>query len=121
MRSDRLLWFGVLGAPLAWALQLATNETVPEWFSCTEGFRAPGQIFGLSNNVIVALVSGAALAVAIAALIVSLRSLQTAGPEPERRERWMAVAGVINSVLFSLPIALGFIPAVLLHTCRPSP
>jgi hypothetical protein len=118
------LWFGVLAAPLAWAAQLVINETFPEWFSCTRGFTQQGHFFGFSNNVLVAVVDGGALVVALLALLVSLASVRRFGradPTPERRARWMANAGVINSVIFSLPIVLGFVAAALVHRCQLTP
>lgn len=118
------LWFGVLAGPVAWAFQLAVDYMLEEWISCTPGFRNKGVIWGLPTTTWIVAINGVLLVIVLAALATSLRNLRNlrlADLTPARRAMWMAGAGVIDSILFAIPIALGFLPAALLHRCQLSP
>lgn len=118
------LWFGVLAGPIGWSVQLAVDYMLEEWISCTRGFRMPGFIWSLSTRAWIVGINGVLLLVVLAALAVSLTNLRrfrAADLTPERRAMWMAGAGVINSIVFAIPIALGFLPAAILRSCQFSP
>jgi uncharacterized membrane protein YhaH (DUF805 family) len=115
------LWFGVLGAPLAWAVQLVLNYAFEEWLTCTPGSTTPGRLWGIGVERWVTGVTGVVTAVAVFAMLVSLscyRRLRDRDTSTGDRARWMAFAGIVNSGIFLLPIGLGFVSPMLLDTCR---
>lgn len=122
-RGAVALWFGALGAPLAWFAMLYVNYGLEEVIACSPGARPMGEIWGLGLRPFVLLVNGGLFAVAVAALLVSvvwyrrLRDDASVG----RVGRWMALAGIINSVTFGLVLAVGFVPPLILGTCRVTP
>jgi hypothetical protein len=117
------LWIAVLTGPLAWATQLAVAYGLEDAIACAPATSRPGTIVGLSVPVAVLLLNAVLLGATLLAgalgwrCLVRLRDqdVTTAG-----RARWMALAGVINSVLFGLIIAVGFIPAFVLDACMES-
>ena len=121
--SSALLWFGVLGAPAAWALQLTLNYSLEEWFACAPSTTATGEVLGYGVPTVALVVSSALGAVAVAAGLVSLsyyRRIQN-GDEVTSRARWMALAGIMNSVLYVIIIVASFGPPLLLDVCEVSP
>jgi hypothetical protein len=122
-RGSSALWFGVLGAPLAWAVQLVVNYGFEEWLTCTPGSRTPGRLWGIGIERWVTGVTAIVAIVAVLALVVSLtrfRQLRIGNTTTGERARWMAFAGIVNSFIFLLPITLGFVSPLLLDTCRAS-
>ncbi|MFN2525496.1 MAG: hypothetical protein ABR505_04440 [Actinomycetota bacterium] len=119
------LWFGLLGAPLAWVTQLLLNYSLEEWFACSPAATASGEIAGFSVTTVAVGVSVLLTAVALAAAAVSLGCLRrTSGAQGGHvgdRARWMAIAGVMNSVLYTVALLVSFAPPVLLDVCRSSP
>lgn len=117
-------WFGVLGAPAAWAFMLLTNAFLGESLSCS-----PGAIAGLATDRgitwAVAAVNAACALVAVLALVVSLaawRRLRDSDRSTGRRAEWFAVSGIMVSVLFLLIILAAYLPLVFLHPpCAPTP
>jgi hypothetical protein len=121
--SDRRLWFAVLGAPIAWAVQLVVNYTFEDAIACTPGSRTPGEILGISTNLWIVAVSAVLAVVTVAALATSIaayRRLRRDDSTPGRRAEWMAFAGIVNSAVFLLPILLAFVPPLVLRTCHVS-
>lgn len=120
-RGSAALWFGVLGAPLAWAAQLAGNYVLEEWLSCAPGSATPGKLVGIAVERWVLAISTATTLVALAALLLALachRRLRASDASTGNRARWMASAGIINSTIFLVPLALGFASPLLLDACR---
>ena len=109
------LWFGILGAPFAWAVQLALGDLFSEL-----GCEAGG--FGGLNLVLLG-ISLVAAAVAVWALVVAARAHRTMRLEPlddvpTERASFMALSGVLSSSLFLLVIVLGgFAPHLFLEVC----
>jgi hypothetical protein len=121
-RSDRpapvgplALWFAILGAPIAWAVQLALGDMFSELGCEAGGFG------GLS--LVLLLISLAAAVVAAWALFVAWRAHATLRSNarediPFERASFMAVAGILSSSLFLMVIVMGgFIPHLFLETC----
>lgn len=121
-RGSLALWFGVLGAPLAWAAQLVVNYALEDPLTCAPGAATPGVLLGMDIERWLAMITAALVAVAFAALVVSIRCYRRLRDDATigGRARWMAFAGIVNSSIFLLPIALGFASPLLLDSCRPA-
>jgi hypothetical protein len=122
--SSTTLWFGVLGGPVAWTTQLVVNYSLEEWFACAPSTSAPGRVAGLEVPTAAVIVSAALTVVAVAAGIVSFfayRSIRANGDEVATRQKWMALAGIMNSVLYLIVILASFGPPLLLDVCEVSP
>lgn len=119
------LWFGVLAAPIAWTLQLLATYSLEEWFACAPSTHAEGEVLGMSVGAVASLITTALAAVAVAGLFVSLgcrRALRrSAESDVDQRARWMALAGIFNSVLYLGIIVVSYGPPLLLDVCETSP
>ena len=122
--SSAALWFGVLGAPAAWTMQLIVNYSLEEWFACAPSTSATGEVLGLRVPAAAIIVSAILSGVAVAAGVVAFsayRRIRTNGDEVATRQRWMALAGIMNSVLYLIVILASFGPPLLLDVCEVSP
>jgi hypothetical protein len=124
-RSWRL-WFAVLGSPLAWFGHLVVNYSLEEWFACSPSAEHQGQILGFPALSVALVFNSAMVVVAAASGLAALscwRRLRLAGTGDERldRARWMAMAAIVEAVLFLPIILLGFVPPLLLHACEIAP
>lgn len=118
--GSALLWFGVLGAPAAWTVQLLLNYSLEEWFACSPATQTRGVILGLEVDVVATIITVALAGVAVLAGAVSIRCLRSNDlrGRSEGRVRWMAIAGIMNSVLYLITIVVAlFVPAIL-GTCE---
>ena len=112
----RALWFGLLGAPTAWSLQLISayaftaHKCFPRLTSLA--VPAPGSV---SLFAILAMISVAAVATGILALGTALGSHRVTAGETEHdthgaldvgegRTRFMALSGVLVSLLFLVAV-----------------
>ncbi|HEX2046434.1 MAG TPA: hypothetical protein VHF27_01640 [Acidimicrobiales bacterium] len=128
-RRSVLLWFGVLGSPLAWVGHLGVNYSLEEWFACSESARDKGEILGVGVKTISVVFNSAMLAVAVASGLVALgcwRKLQAQegdenGDDRMERARWMAFAGSVEAALFVGIILLGYLPSLMLDVCETTP
>jgi hypothetical protein len=117
------LWIGVLFAPGAWVLSGAVGYWLAER-SC-EPVVGGVPMRGTSHPAVVeVIVMAAALVVALAGCAVALRNWRTlrAAPRPEAFAAWgravfMALGGVITSVVFAVGIVLFALPAFLTSAC----
>ena len=119
-----LLWFGALGAPAAWTVQLLLNYSLEEWFACSPSATRKGEVVGLQVPTAALLTSGALMAVAVVAGLVSVscyRKIGDGSNEVTSRAKWMALAGIMNSVLYLIVILASFGPPLLLDICETSP
>jgi hypothetical protein len=107
------LWFGIAGAPLAWAVDLTTSYAVVKWVCHTGNY-------GILRLITVAslLVVAAAAAVSWSALTRTTKDVPTDGGRSRQRARFMAVLGLTLSPLFALQIVAGAIPHWVLDACR---
>ena len=117
--SRALLWFGVFGAPAAWALQHVAGLALTE-AACHEG--DSGQSLQLDAWTIV--VGAAALAVALAgglAAVATWRATRDSGyndPPPRGRINFLAVIGMTIAPLFVAMIVMSTLGTVFLSQCR---
>jgi len=143
-RSGRL-WFAVLTGPVLWGIQIYVNYQWEEVLACSPGVTDRGQVLGIDVRTVIMLVNTVAAAGTLAALAVAWRcyrrtaAVEVAGvrtavggsrrpcrgdtPHPPGEHHrdvahWMALAGVINSVLFLFLIVVGYAPAIMLRPCQ---
>jgi hypothetical protein len=95
-----LLWFGLLGAPAAWTLELVTGYAVEE-ATCSEGSSS----WGINGGLAQALVFGVTAAVALGAGAAALWTWRNATPDVRGRIAWMGYGAVLVSALF-IPLVL---------------
>jgi hypothetical protein len=118
------LWFGVLGGPIAWVLHMVIGYSLEEWFACSPSATTPGEILGMdvrSVAIVITIVFGTVAAAAGLVALWYLRRAPRPGDEGPMRVRWMAIVGLMNSVLYLLIILGGLGPAVILDVCEVSP
>jgi hypothetical protein len=112
-----LLWFGLLGAPLAWAGQLVVGYGVEE-ADCSAGSMRWGIESGtweLALTIATALVG----ALACAAAVLMLVRVRRREPDLQGRVEFMAAGGILVSAVFLVLIVLGGAAAVYLEPCTP--
>lgn len=110
------LWFGILAGPAAWTMQ-----GLLAWFF-GQRICASMSIGGVRATL--AAVSVGALAVAGAGAATGWRNLRRANPggqtvevDPSDRVHFMALAGLLVSVVFIIGIFWAALPSVLLRQC----
>lgn len=120
--GSRHLWTGLLGGPLAWSVQLGLTWALSEIVACSPASSPEGTVFGAPLRT----VTGALVAVLAAATVASgivayrcLARLRTHGDDsPGSRATFMAVAGVMTSVLFTIVITVASVPVLVIGGCR---
>lgn len=99
--SSVALWFGALGGPIAWLIDLQIRYAVIQ-YACNN--HAPWLMW---------VVTLAALALAVIAALVAFSHRRS----DWKRERFMALAGGAISSLFALAILAMAIPDLFLRVC----
>ena len=118
-----VLWAGVLTGPIAWAVQLVVGYGLEE-IACAPAAQERGEIAGVGVEVIIVALGLVLLAATAASGLGALRCLRTAHADdetPGARASWMAIAGVMTSILFVIVIGAGTAPPLLLDVCAPTP
>jgi hypothetical protein len=103
MTHRRLAWFGLLAPPLAWAAQLVAGYSFEE-SACG---RPDANLWGTGVHPLTAIVIAASACLAALGGVVSLVGWIGRGKDEHGVHRFMAVAGLLGSVIFLLAIALG--------------
>ena len=112
LRRNVALWFGVLAPMLAWALLLEVNYALVA-IACDGISRAL-----LLGACLVALLLALAGGLVAHGMYVRLREAPDERvSEVAGRERFMALGGMLSSVLFALVIVATAIPVVFLRVC----
>lgn len=125
-RGSLALWFGILGAPLAWTAQVIIAPDLVE-ILCYPGAAETGLglLYGLPVEIFLVVLTAAMALIGIAGLLVSLscaRRLRRQGDSSiGGRARWMALAGIFVSGLFTIAIVIGFFPMLFLSACEVAP
>ena len=110
-----LLWFAVLGAPLAWALQHIVGYALTEVRCDEQGTRLHLDAWTIAVTT-VALAIGA---LAAASAIAIYRSTRDAGKEPPgSRVHFLALLGITVAPLFLCLILMSGLGVVVLVDCR---
>jgi hypothetical protein len=111
-----LLWFGVLGAPFAWAVQHVAGFGLTE-AACGLAGKRTGLALDPWTIAVTALGETVAVLAAIAAIAV-FRSTRDAGEEPPgSRIHFLSIIGMTISPLFALIILMGGLGSVFLANC----
>jgi hypothetical protein len=122
-RQNLLLWIGIVLPATAWMIQLFALYMLEDFISCTPGSRTPGVILGVGVRPIALLITVVLGGATAAAGLSSLRIWRTVGEaageaDPAGRTRWMALAGMMSSVLFLLIIVIKVVPPLLIGVCQ---
>jgi hypothetical protein len=125
-RSESLgslaLWFGILGAPTAWGIQILVGYNIDE-IVCSPGSQS-GELAGVGTETWIVVLHIVLTVMAVAALLVSFACWRRTGvgdSSPAQRARWMALAGLMVSAFFLLIILSGFAPTAFLKSCEQTP
>jgi hypothetical protein len=120
------LWFGLFGAPAAWAVMLMVSYGMSSHFCYPQDTPLPLSTFGALRATLGAVILAAGVVAAGAGLVAlsawrdtrvdlagNSRSLEVRGGRPH----WMALGGVLVSVLFLFLIVLSGVPVLLVPPC----
>jgi hypothetical protein len=109
-----VLWFGLVGAPLAWTVQLIVGYGVEE-ADCS----AAGARWNLDTSTWEAVVFSVAAAIAAASVVAALWSWRRAehGGDARGRVAFMAHGGVLVGVLFLLLVLMTGSGVLSLNPC----
>jgi uncharacterized membrane protein len=114
-----VLWFAVLGAPGAYAVQLGIGYWLVE-AACSP----TGGEWGIPLSAWAIVVTALAAAVAVAAGLTSIWLYRRDGdrhePPPSGRVAFLAAVGMTVSVLFLVLILMSGVGAVTFHVCNQS-
>jgi hypothetical protein len=111
------LWFGVLGAPLAWAILLTVGYSFEE-VACSEGSSHWGFDAKLGNVLLFAATAAVAVAAAGAALLSWRRAQRPGSADVRGRLEWMGFSGILVSGLFLALILMTGFGITALEPCR---
>jgi hypothetical protein len=111
------LWYAVLAAPLAWATVIAAGYFLQD-AGCPPA--SSGDIWGIDVSAVSVAVVSIGAVIAGAGVLVGLWEIRAARSGEDRRGRaeFMAVAGLLGSLLFLLAIVLSGIAFIPLSSCR---
>jgi hypothetical protein len=119
-----LLWLGLLVPLGAWMIQLFALYMLEDFISCTPGSRTPGFILGIGIRPIalgITLLLGlATIATGLSSLAIWRKMRSPSDNDHISAQGWMALAGIMNSVLFALIIFIKAAPPLILSVCQNS-
>lgn len=114
--GSSLAWFGVAAAPLAWAAQLLLGYSMQE-AGCG---RPDSSLWGTGIKPLTAVVLAVSAALAVAGGAAAVTALRDArSNDPRGRVGFVAISGIVATVVFGFAIALSAIPLLTLHACHP--
>lgn len=122
-RAGASVWFGLLGAPLAWMAQLLLGWWLAQGH-CANPLAAAVLHPPAASRTVQLLIGGAAFAVAVLAFLGGLgRWREARQPHPHRlqaedRVEFLAVCGLLISAVFMLAIAWAWLAAAMLPVCE---
>ena len=118
------LWFGFTAAALAWVTHGFLSVVISA-SACQNGAYRWTWISESGVRVLLAVITIALLAVAVAAWIVSFQNWRSLSArrdlihaEGRRRQEFMALGGVFVSTAFALGIIWGGVRLILINLCR---
>lgn len=116
------LWVGIMTGPLAWITQVALFPQLVE-MGCARGVRHPGEIEGVSLDIVIAIGNGLLILSTVVAGILAygcIGAIRSRGTKTGR-SLWMARVGVMSSILFLIIIAMGVAPQWFFRVCETAP
>jgi hypothetical protein len=114
--GSSLAWFGLAAPPFAWAAQLLLGYSMQE-AGCD---RPDANLWGAGLEPLTAVVLVICGAIAVAGGVAAVAALRMSGAnDPRGRVGFVAVSGIVASVVFGLAILLSAIPLLSLDACRP--
>ena len=117
-----LSWFGLLGAPLAWAAQFVVGYWLTEIGCSVGGDR--GLPVDAWTVAVTAVAAALAVLAAVAAITMFRETRQVAGeggseePPPKGRVHFLATVGIVIAPLFLFIIVMSGVGVVVLEDCR---
>jgi hypothetical protein len=111
------LWLGIFAGPTAWILQLIVSYPLAQ-LSCRSGFRSQQQLPLQLIACAALMIIGFGAVTAWSALQAVPVTASTDGGRPIDRARFMAMLGLLTSVLFTLVVIATAIPSWILHACE---
>jgi hypothetical protein len=119
-RADALMWFGLFGAPFAWAVQhvIGVMLTIAACHDNTAGPDWRGDV-----DAVAAVVTAAAALVAVLALLSavaawrSARGVDDSDPPPAGRVHFLGIIGLTISPLFLAIILMSGLGTISLPEC----
>jgi hypothetical protein len=111
-----LLWFGVLGGPVAWAVAHVAGVELSQ-ASCRQTART-GVPFDAWAIVVFVLAAIVAAGAEVAAVLTYRATRDASSEPPAGRIRFLAVIGMTIGPLFVAMILMGGLGAVLLERCQ---
>ena len=115
--ASAALWFGLLAPIVAWGLRLVVSFGIEE-IVCSKG-SSSFDVWGFPVRATIVVECVALLILSIAGGVVAARARGRTGQDAiAERVRWMALAGIFSSVLFSLLIVLESVPVLILPLCE---
>jgi hypothetical protein len=117
------LWYGVLGPPLIWGVQVAVGDMIFE-LGCGRAIRG-GDVFGVPLKGWSLILTGVCAAACLMGLFGSVRAFRLL-QEVEDGAVWerassFAMAGIAVGFVFFLLVSFSFLTPFLLRTCAGSP
>ena|SRR6185437_2307902 len=121
--SQRSLWFGATAAAIAWALEGAISEVIASE-ACRTNTGSWGPLSPGGTKVVLGLVVLVALAVSVAASLVSFRNWRRLSETPDlmsaeavRRGQFMGLIGVFAGIALTIGIVWSGLPLIFLDVC----
>lgn len=119
--ASPLMWFAVIGAPLAWVVEFAVG-----YWATQAACSVPGEAWDVRLNlwgvVLMTISFGVAIAAGIAAvgLFRGTQGADVEGSPPAGRVRFLATVGMTVTVLFTCIIVMTGLGIVILPDCHQS-
>ncbi len=119
--ASPIMWFAVLGAPLAWGLEFAVGY----WMTQT-GCSVPGERWGVDVDAWGIVLTAIAFVIAAAAGLTALAMFRGTAdadkddPPPPGRVHFLATVGMTVTVLFLFIIVMTGLGVVILPDCHQS-
>jgi hypothetical protein len=116
-----VLWYAVLGSPIAWSLQFGFGYWIAEAQCSRTGsqWQIPLSTWAVLTGIAAVAVSLGALATAIA-LFRQTSGVEVEGPPPDGRIRFLAAIGIAVAPLFIAIIAMTSAGVLILQPCTQS-
>jgi hypothetical protein len=117
-----LLGLGIVAPPVLWIVQLFTLFMLEDVIACAPATRAKGLVLGIGIRpaalTVTAVLALATLGAGVMSSVLLARLRRRDGSDAAERARWMATAGIMNSVLFLSVIVVKIAGPLMIGACR---